>query len=187
MSTVSVRPLAASSSTKAWVTLSLRDAWQPVPEQMVTQGFLTSVAATRLLLCASRSPGELSLGTLYPPVALLGSGQPLELFGRGLAVVRVVDLHHRSQGAAPQAVDRLEAEAQVGRRLPGLDAEDIDDPVEQPRCVTHLAGRPQADRDGVFTLRHQAEGLIERCDVVDLREGDIKFLAHRLQILFGEP
>ena len=39
------RPLRPSSSTKASYTLSLREAWQPVPEQMVTQGLFGSSAA----------------------------------------------------------------------------------------------------------------------------------------------
>ena len=73
--------------------------------------------------------------------------------GPHLREVVAVHDHHRAQGACAQAVDRLQGEFPVRRRLARVDSELLLEFLGDPRPPLDVAGRTEADFYGVFTWR----------------------------------
>src|SRR5664280_680336 len=127
-------------------------------------------------------------GSRLPPVQLL------DLAVQGLlvhvAVDGVVNLHHRSQRALPEAGNRAQRKAAIGRGgadfvgpvlallgQPQLEPE----PLQKVARAARVTRRAAADADGVVALRLQVEEREESDHAIDLRQRNIRLLGNVLQ------
>ena len=90
-----------------------------------------------------------------------GSDQFFKLFQWGITAVFAVDHHHRSQGAATEAVYGLQSELLVCAGFLGLDLEGILNPVQKPRGAAHVTGSAHAYSEEVTALWDETEGFVE--------------------------
>ncbi len=101
------------------------------------------------------------------------------------AVDQGVDPDRRADGAGADVAARLEAEAAVGGRVAGLDAELPLERCEQLVAAREPARGAVADRDHVALGREQAEAA-EAGGTEDLRPMDAHPVAHPTQRAFGQ-
>ncbi len=82
--------------------------------------------------------------------------------GNGHLAVEVLPHgHHRRQPAASQAAHLLQTEVQVRRGLPGLDPQLAFELFQDLDRALDVAGRAQADPDGMPAFGLQAEGAVK--------------------------
>ncbi len=93
---------------------------------------------------------------------------------------------HRTQGAGPQTVHRLERELPVGGRLARLDPQLLLKRLRDPRTALHVAGGSQTDGDEMLAPGLQAEGPVESGHAVNVHQGASGFLGNLSQLVFGK-
>ena len=98
-----------------------------------------------------------------------------------------IDLHHRPESAAAEAVDRFEAELQIQIRFAGPDSGQILDRVENASRTTDMTGGTHADMHLMAALGNKTEGLIEGGDVLYPGYRNLKPLADPFQCFLGKP
>src|SRR5690606_31683447 len=101
----------------------------------------------------------------------------VDLRGRQVLVINVVDHHHRRAAACREALFLdLDVELAVRRRLPGLDAEPLLDVRENVVAAAQHAGDVRAHRDAVPADGLRLEHRIERSDLEHLDRRQVQIL-----------